>query len=276
MSDLDYMRRAIELARRGEGLVSPNPMVGAVLVKGGRVIGEGYHRYDRLKHAESFALEMAGDEARGSALYCSLEPCCHHGRTPPCTDAVIGAGITRAVIATGDPDPRVNGKGIELLRAAGIEVEVGLLGDEAAQLNAAYNKFAAERVPFVHVVARATDPERLANWRPSSSFLRAASMYDALVLGDERLSATFLEACLSRERHRPFIIIGEAAATNAITLTARDSEDALRQLAELRATSVLFLPGSLDGLDPEQVDQVTSVQQSDAGELVEITRERVD
>ena len=272
MSDLDYMRRAIELARRGEGLVSPNPMVGAVLVKDDRVIGEGYHRYDRLKHAESFALEMAVDQARGSTLFCSLEPCCHHGRTPPCTDALIESGITRAVIATGDPDPRVNGKGIELLRAAGIEVEVGLLGDEAARLNAAYNKYAAERVPFVHVVAVANQHDRVANWKPSSSFLRMASMYDAIILGDERLSAPFLDASLSRERHRPFIIIGAAAAANAITLTARDARDALRQLAELRATSVLFLPGSFDGLDPEQVDRITSVQQSEAGELVEITR----
>ena len=93
MSDTAYMQRAIELARQGEGLVSPNPMVGAVLVKGDRIIGEGYHRYDRLKHAESFALETAGDDAAGASLYCSLEPCCHHGRTPPCTDSLIAAGI---------------------------------------------------------------------------------------------------------------------------------------------------------------------------------------
>ena len=218
MSEMDYMQRAIDLARRGEGLVSPNPLVGAVLVKEGRIIGEGYHRYDWLKHAESFALEMAGDDARGSSLFCSLEPCCHHGRTPPCTDALIEAGIARAVIATHDPDPRVKGHGIELLRAAGIEVEVGLLADEAVRLNEAFNKYVTDHAPFVHVLIGPEKPEGLASWKPSKSLLRTASMYDAIVLGDERLSNLFLDACLSRERHRPFIIIGEATVANALML----------------------------------------------------------
>ena len=266
------MRRAIDLARRGEGLVSPNPMVGALLVKGGRIIGEGYHRYDRLEHAESFALDMAGDDARGSSLFCSLEPCCHHGRTPPCTDAVIGAGIIRAVIATRDPDSRVNGKGIELLRAAGIEVEVGLLSDEAVSLNEAYNKYVTENVPFVHVLDAPEQPDMLSSWRPPSSLLRTASMYDALVLGDERISGLFLDACLSRERHRPFIIIGEVKAANALTFTAESPGELLRQLAEMRATSVFFLPGSIDGLDPRKVDKKTSVQSSEGSGFVEITR----
>ncbi|HET8677972.1 MAG TPA: bifunctional diaminohydroxyphosphoribosylaminopyrimidine deaminase/5-amino-6-(5-phosphoribosylamino)uracil reductase RibD [Blastocatellia bacterium] len=269
MSELDFMQRAIDLARRGEGLVSPNPMVGAVLVKEGRIIGEGYHRYDWLKHAESFALEMAGEDARGSSLFCSLEPCCHHGRTPPCTDALVSAGIARAVIATRDPDSRVKGHGIELLRDAGIEVEVGLLADEAVKLNEAYNKYVTDHAPFVHVLV---GQDSLANWNPSTSLLRMASMYDAIVLGDERFSDLFLDACLSRERHRPFIIVGEANVANALTLKARGSGELFRQLAELRATSVLFLPGSFDGIDPKMVDKATSVQSSDAGEFVEITR----
>ena len=121
-----FMNRALHLAQQGAGLVSPNPMVGAVLVNDGRVVGEGYHLYERKKHAETYAIEQAGREAKGATLYCSLEPCCHHGRTPPCTDSLIEAGIHRAVVATKDPDPRVNGKGIAQLRSAGIEVEVGL------------------------------------------------------------------------------------------------------------------------------------------------------
>jgi pyrimidine deaminase RibD-like protein len=269
MSELNFMQRAIDLARRGEGLVSPNPMVGAVLVKEGRIIGEGYHRYDWLKHAESFALEMAGDDARGSSLFCSLEPCCHHGRTPPCTDALIEAGIARAVIATRDPDSRVKGHGIELLRAAGIEVEVGLLANEAVRLNETFNKYVTYHTPFVHVLI---GPDSLASWKPSTSLLRMASLYDAIVLGDDRFSGMFLDACLSRERHRPFIIIGEVNAANAFTLKARSPGEIFRKLAELRATSVLFLPGSFDGIDPRMIDKSTSVESSDAGEFLEITR----
>src|SRR5438128_6447416 len=124
--DMNYMKRALELAQRGEGRVSPNPMVGAVLVRDGRVVGEGYHVFEKVKHAEVIALEQAGDAARGATLYCSLEPCCHHGRTSPCTDALIEAGIGRAVIAVTDPNPHVNGRGIRQLREAGIKVEVGL------------------------------------------------------------------------------------------------------------------------------------------------------
>jgi len=133
--DMRYMKRALELARRGAGRVSPNPLVGAVLVNEGRIVGEGFHVFEKVKHAEVFALEQAGGWARGATLYCSLEPCCHHGRTSPCTDALIEADIRRAVIAVTDPNPRVNGRGIRQLREAGIAVEVGLCEDEARQLN---------------------------------------------------------------------------------------------------------------------------------------------
>jgi diaminohydroxyphosphoribosylaminopyrimidine deaminase/5-amino-6-(5-phosphoribosylamino)uracil reductase len=133
--DLKHMKRALELAQRGEGRVSPNPLVGAVLVNDGRVVGEGFHVFEQVKHAEVLALEEAGTAARGATLYCSLEPCCHHGRTSPCTDALIEAGISRAVIAVTDPNPRVNGRGIRQLREAGIIVEVGLCEDEARRVN---------------------------------------------------------------------------------------------------------------------------------------------
>jgi diaminohydroxyphosphoribosylaminopyrimidine deaminase / 5-amino-6-(5-phosphoribosylamino)uracil reductase len=140
-ADMKYMKRALELARRGLGRVSPNPAVGAVLVCEGRVVGEGYFLYEHLKHAEIYALEQAGEQARGATLYCSLEPCCFQGRTPPCTDALIAAGVARAVIAIADPHPRVRGRGLEQLRRAGIEVEVGLCEDEARQLNEDFFEF---------------------------------------------------------------------------------------------------------------------------------------
>lgn len=132
------MLRAIELARRGEGLAKPNPMVGAVLVRDGEIVGEGFHIFANVKHAEILALEDAGERSRGATLYCSLEPCCHYGRTPPCTDALIEAGIVRAVIAVPDPDPRVSGRGITQLRAAGIDVVVGICEAKAQQLNQEY------------------------------------------------------------------------------------------------------------------------------------------
>src|SRR5215210_2387564 len=169
------MNKALDLARRGEGLVSPNPMVGAVLVRDGRIVGEGYHRYDQLKHAESYAIEMAGERARGATLYCSLEPCCHYGRTPPCTDALIDAGIRRAVVALPDPDRRVNGRGIEQLRAAGIKVEVGLCENEARRINECYLKFITTDTPFVHTVIE-TSPH--ADWIPSARLLNLSSQYD--------------------------------------------------------------------------------------------------
>jgi|ERR1044071_6431512 diaminohydroxyphosphoribosylaminopyrimidine deaminase/5-amino-6-(5-phosphoribosylamino)uracil reductase len=134
-TDAIYMKRALELAAQGAGRVSPNPLVGAVIVKGGQIIGEGYHLYEQVKHAESYALAAAGEQARGATLYCTLEPCSHQGRTPPCADALIEAGLARVVIAVIDPNPRVSGQGIAKLRAAGIEVEVGLCEAEARRLN---------------------------------------------------------------------------------------------------------------------------------------------
>ncbi len=136
--DINLMQRAIELARKGEGLAQPNPMVGAVLVREEQIIGEGYHIYENLKHAEVLAIEEAGTLAQGSTLYCSLEPCCHYGRTSPCTDAIIQAGITRAFIAIVDNDRRVSGRGIEQLREAGVEVIVGVCEQEAYELNRDY------------------------------------------------------------------------------------------------------------------------------------------
>lgn len=129
------MARALELARRGIALAHPNPMVGAVLVKNGRVVGEGFHEYDKRDHAEIVALKQAGSKARGSALYVTLEPCCHIGRTGPCTKAIIAAGVRHVVAAMKDPNPAVSGQGFAQLRRAGIEVVQGVHDEEAQRLN---------------------------------------------------------------------------------------------------------------------------------------------
>ncbi len=145
-----HMREALRLAELGRGRTSPNPMVGAVIVDGrGAVVGIGYHERAGGDHAEVRALAEAGAAAEGATLYCTLEPCCHRGRTGPCVDRIVEAGLRRVVVAMPDPNPAVNGKGIESLRRRGLTVDVGLRGREAARLNAAFVTWVSERRPFV-------------------------------------------------------------------------------------------------------------------------------
>jgi diaminohydroxyphosphoribosylaminopyrimidine deaminase/5-amino-6-(5-phosphoribosylamino)uracil reductase len=148
--DHEWIRRALQLAERGRGYVEPNPLVGAVIVRHGQVVGEGWHRRYGEAHAEVNALAAAGEAARGATLYVTLEPCCHQGKTPPCTEAVLRSGIARVVAAMGDPYPEVAGKGASALRSAGIAVEIGLLEAEARRLNAPYLKLLATSQPYVH------------------------------------------------------------------------------------------------------------------------------
>ena len=143
------MREALRIARNAEGRTSPNPLVGAVIVRDGKIIAEGWHRQAGTPHAEIHALNMAGDLARGSTLYVILEPCSHFGRTPPCAKKIVEAGIKRVVAAMSDPNPKVSGRGFEILRQAGIEVEVGLLEDSARQLNENFLKWVTQKLPFV-------------------------------------------------------------------------------------------------------------------------------
>jgi len=146
------MARALELAKKGVGQVSPGPLVGCVIVSpAGEVVGEGYYLFEAVKHAETIALDLAGEKARGGTAYVSLEPHAHHGRTPPCTDALIAAGIKRVVAPIEDLNPQVSGKGFAHLRAAGVVVETGLLRDEAAQVNEAYLHYMSTGLPFVHL-----------------------------------------------------------------------------------------------------------------------------
>jgi diaminohydroxyphosphoribosylaminopyrimidine deaminase/5-amino-6-(5-phosphoribosylamino)uracil reductase len=149
LSDEALIGRAIELAERGRGLVSPNPMVGAVVVSDGEAIGQGWHEGPGTPHAEVVALNGAGDRARGATLYTSLEPCVHFGRTPPCTEAILRAGVSRVVVAATDPNPVVDGRGLRTLREAGVEVRGGVRADEAERLNEAFAKHIRTGMPFV-------------------------------------------------------------------------------------------------------------------------------
>src|SRR5262245_54327011 len=147
--DQEMMRRALELAERGRGFVEPNPLVGAVVEREGRIVGEGWHERFGEAHAEVHALNRAGEAARGATLYVTLEPCCHHGKTPPCTDAILRSGVGRVVVALKDPYPQVAGRGIEALRAAAVEVAVGVCEAEARTQNAPYLKLLRLGKPWV-------------------------------------------------------------------------------------------------------------------------------
>src|SRR3954451_7372683 len=141
-TDAQHLERAIELAKRGVGQVTPNPNVGAVIARDGEVVGEGWHEIYGGPHAEVNALQDAGEAARGATLYVSLEPCCHHGQTPPCTDAIVEAGIGRVVVASDAPTEKADGRGLGILRDEGLDVEVadGVLAAEARLLNQAFRK----------------------------------------------------------------------------------------------------------------------------------------
>jgi diaminohydroxyphosphoribosylaminopyrimidine deaminase / 5-amino-6-(5-phosphoribosylamino)uracil reductase len=196
MTDSDYIKLALQLASQGKALVSPNPLVGSVAVKDGEVIGRGYHRYDELKHAEAWALEEAGERARGSTIYVNLEPCSHHGsgkRTSPCVNTLVEAGVKRVVASMVDPNPRVNGRGFEQLRNAGIEVTVGLMEREARRLNEKYTKYITTGLPFVHLKTACSLDGRIATRSRDSKWItgeeaRSASQmlrheYDAILVG---------------------------------------------------------------------------------------------
>ena len=163
LNDEAYMRLALQMAAGAAGQTEINPVVGCVIVSGGRIVGMGAHLKRGEGHAEVNALRMAGDAAAGGTAYVTLEPCCHYGRTPPCADRLIEAGIRRVVVAAGDPNPQVAGAGIAKLRAHGIEVTEGLLAEEAAALNEAFNKFIVTRLPFVTLKTASTLDGRIAS-----------------------------------------------------------------------------------------------------------------
>ncbi len=212
MSDeLAFMRRALELAAKGKGFTSPNPMVGAVIVKKGRIIGEGYHRRAGDKHAEIVALESCVEDPRRGALFLNLEPCCHTGRTPPCAEAIIRAGIKRVVAAMEDPNLLVKGKGFELLRHSGIEIEVGLCRQEAEELNEKYIFFIKHKRPFVMIKAALSLDGKIATPTGKSRWLSSPEArkyvhqlrleYDTIMVGintvlrdDPRLTARLPDA----------------------------------------------------------------------------------
>lgn len=199
MTDLDFMNRALELAERGRGFVEPNPLVGAVVVREGRIVGEGWHEKFGQAHAEVNAMHRAGDAARGATLYVTLEPCCHHGKTPPCTDAILRAGVRRVVAAMSDPFPAVAGKGLTILREAGVDVATGIGGPAALRLNAPYLTLLRAGRPWIHGKWAMTLDGKIASFTGSSKWITSEAArakvhnlrghMDAIVIGRGTLVA---------------------------------------------------------------------------------------
>jgi diaminohydroxyphosphoribosylaminopyrimidine deaminase/5-amino-6-(5-phosphoribosylamino)uracil reductase len=239
--DQEYLRRAIELAQKSFGLASPNPNVGAVLVEAsGEVLGEGFHTYDGRKHAEVLALERAGEKARGATLYINLEPCCHHGRTGPCADALIAAGIKRVVACTADPNPVVSGRGFARLRQAGVQVTSGILEEEARPLNDAFAKYIRYHLPLVTLKAAMTldgkiapPPEDLAGGR-----LPAGGPTGGWITSDAARS----HVQLLRHQHDAILVgVGTVIADNPL-FTDRSGLPRRRPLLRVIVDSHLRLP----------------------------------
>lgn len=222
-----YMALAIELAKRAEGMTSPNPMVGAVIVKNKMIVGRGYHKRAGLPHAEINALRQAGAKAKGATLYVTLEPCDHFGRTPPCAQAIIRSGIKRVVIAMKDPNPVNNGNGIRKLNKHGIKTKVGLLADDAQAMNRPYLKFITRKMPFVTVkVAQSLDGKIAtrtgdSKWISSDDSRRYVHelrmMADAVMVGANtvRCDDPLLLSRLSRGKQPVRVIVGGRSAISS-------------------------------------------------------------
>jgi len=272
--DIDYIKRALQLADKGRGYTSPNPMVGAVLVKDGRIIGEGYHAKYGQKHAEVTAIENATEPIEGATLYCNLEPCCHDipgKNTPPCTQRIIKEKIKRVVISTVDPNPYVNGKGIQELQEAGIRVEKGIAAPEAIKFNEIYFKFIQTRHPFVRLKIAQSLDGRIATKTGDSRWItnqaarklvhqwRAA--YDAILIGKNTLKRDNPSLTVRwAEGQQPYRIVLDAELSispdspllrdefreKTLIFTAEKWRHA--QLpAAVREARVLFVPGDEDG-----------------------------
>src|SRR5271169_6107116 len=245
-TDEQQMSRALELARAGIGLVSPNPAVGAVVVDGsGREIGTGTHTYDGVKHAEVLALEQAGNAARGGTLYLNLEPCSHQGRTPPCADAVIATGISRVLCSMEDPNPRVAGQGFAKLRASGITVQVGLLEAEARKLNEAFAKYIRQGKPLVTLKSAMTLDGKIADaTKPGTEPGAATPATEGARSGYHWITGEVARAHVQQLRHHSDAImagVGTVMADDPL-LTDRSGLPRRRKLLRVILDSYLRIP----------------------------------
>ena len=244
--DEQHMRRALDLARAGVGLVSPNPAVGAVVVDASdREVGAATHTYDGVKHADVLALEQAGDKARGGTLYLNLEPCSHQGRTGPCADAVIAAGISRVICSMEDPNPQVAGQGFGKLRAAGIALQVGLFEAEAKKLNESFAKYIRLRKPLVTLKSAMTLDGKIADaTKPGTEPGSATSATEGARSGYHWITGEVARAHVQQLRHQSDAImagVGTVMADDPL-LTDRSGLPRRRKLLRVILDSYLRIP----------------------------------
>jgi diaminohydroxyphosphoribosylaminopyrimidine deaminase / 5-amino-6-(5-phosphoribosylamino)uracil reductase len=254
-ADDQLLHRALELARAGYGLASPNPHVGAIITdSGGNVVGTGTHTYAGVKHAEILALEQAGAKARGGTLYINLEPHAHQGRTPPCTEALIKAGIRRVVASMADPNPKVSGKGFEQLRAAGIHVEVGRLEEQARRLNEAFARYIRHGVPLVTLKAAMTLDGKIAP-PPAEALASSAGMPAGGWITSEVARAHVQEM---RHQHDALLVGAGTILSDNPLLTDRSGRERRRPLLRVILDSRLRTP-----VDSRLVQDVASQRKND-------------
>ncbi len=257
-SDEQHMRRALDLARAGVGLVSPNPAVGAVVVDAsGREVGAGTHTYDGVKHAEVLALEQAGEGARGGTLYLNLEPCSHQGRTGPCADAVIAAGISRVICSMEDPNPRVAGQGFAKLRASGITVQVGLFEAEAKKLNESFAKYIRLGKPLVTLKSAMTLDGKIADaTKPGTEPGSATPATEGARSGYHWITGEVARAHVQQLRHQNDAImvgVGTVMADDPL-LTDRSALPRRRKLLRVILDSYLRIPPASRVLQTAEYD----------------------
>lgn len=261
-TDSEWMEQALTLAAQAEGLASPNPLVGALLVRDSKVVAQGFHTYEGVKHAEALVLEQAGERARGATLYTNLEPCCHTGRTPPCVDAILAADIERVVAAMADPNPEVNGRGLERLRAAGVAVCVGVQEEEARRLNEAFARYIRTGLPQVTLKAALTLDGKIAAMdaagsgssgtegpglpapSPESSPRQAFGIAESVVEGHRWISSEESRAFVQTLRHQHDAVltgVGTVLADDPL-LTDRSGRPRRRPLLRVVLDTRLRIP----------------------------------
>lgn len=272
--DEDYMKQALQLARKGLGKTSPNPMVGAIIVKDNRIIGKGYHHRFGGKHAEINAMQNARENIDQATLYVTLEPCCHYGKTPPCVDAIIGNNIGRVVIGTLDPNPLVNGKSVEILKQHGIDTRTGVLTEECRNLNEAHFKFMSTKTPLVTLKFAQTLDGRIATatgksrWISSEKFQRLAhqlrAVNDAIMVGIDTVLADDPELTVRLVRGRnPLRIVLDSKLRIPLNAKVMKGRDAARTII---ATTHFADEKKLSSLR-EMGIEVLVIQEGEAGEV---------
>jgi diaminohydroxyphosphoribosylaminopyrimidine deaminase/5-amino-6-(5-phosphoribosylamino)uracil reductase len=274
--DYLYMYHALELANKGAGYVSPNPMVGAVVVKNNTIIGEGYHQEFGQAHAEVNAINAASEPVEGATLYCNLEPCCHRDKkTPPCAQQIIRSGIKRVVICSLDPNPKVHGKGIGLLQESGIEVEVGLLEKDNEELNRFFFKYITKHLPYVTVKiaqtidGRITRKLRKQTWISSEESRQIVhqwrAVYDAVLVGENTVKIDNCELTVrkvagrnpqrivlsdSLDLHEGYKIFRNNTAQRPLVITGKTINEGVIQKFEKMNSDIYHLPGDSKGFIP--------------------------